>query len=199
MISEADLMELSFPDAPRMATEVPGPRVAALMAESAKYEAFTRGGAGFPVILEAGKGATGGESGLQITIDAQGAVNARTTTADWFETPNGAIADTAGHHVVLTKNGASRTCYVDGISQSNAAANQTLANSTDDLFIGRTAGSSVNALDGWADEFAIYRGVVLSSGQAAAHFAAGAGAVGALPFRRPSQAAHTIGPSVGWT
>jgi hypothetical protein len=51
MISEAELMELSFPDAPKMVTEVPGPRVSELMAESAKYEAFTRGGAGFPVIL----------------------------------------------------------------------------------------------------------------------------------------------------
>ena len=58
MISEAELMELSFPDAPQMVTEVPGPKVSELMAESARYEAFTRGGAGFPVILEHGKGAT---------------------------------------------------------------------------------------------------------------------------------------------
>jgi len=78
MISEADLMELSFPDAPRMATEVPGPRVAALMAESAKYEAFTRGGAGFPVILEAGKGATAkdADGNLYIDMAAGVAVNA---------------------------------------------------------------------------------------------------------------------------
>ena len=38
--------------APKMVTNVPGPKVAALMEESAKYEAFTRGGGGFPVILE---------------------------------------------------------------------------------------------------------------------------------------------------
>lgn len=78
MISEAELMELSFPDAPRMITEVPGPRVSELMAESARYEAFTRGGAGFPVILEAGKGATAkdADGNLYIDMAAGVAVNA---------------------------------------------------------------------------------------------------------------------------
>jgi len=41
---EAELMELSWPDAPSMVTEAPGPKVLALMEESAKYESFTRGG-----------------------------------------------------------------------------------------------------------------------------------------------------------
>ncbi len=59
MISEAELMGLSFPDAPKMITKVPGPKVAALMEESAKYEAFTRGGGGFPVILAEGHGRDG--------------------------------------------------------------------------------------------------------------------------------------------
>jgi 4-aminobutyrate aminotransferase len=78
MISEAELMELSFPDAPKMVTRVPGPRVQELMAESAKYEAFTRGGAGFPVILEHGKGATAidADGNLYIDMAAGVAVNA---------------------------------------------------------------------------------------------------------------------------
>lgn len=78
MISEAELMELSFPDAPQMVTQVPGPRVRELMAESAKYEAFTRGGAGFPVILEHGKGATAkdADGNLYIDMAAGVAVNA---------------------------------------------------------------------------------------------------------------------------
>ncbi|MCL5734785.1 MAG: aspartate aminotransferase family protein [Actinobacteria bacterium] len=77
-MSEAELMELSFPDAPQMVTQVPGPKVAALMAESAKYEAFTRGGADFPVILEAGKGATAKDpdGNLYIDMAAGVAVNA---------------------------------------------------------------------------------------------------------------------------
>jgi 4-aminobutyrate aminotransferase len=58
MISEAELMKLSYPDAPKMVTKVPGPKVKAMMAESAKYEAMTRGGGGAPIILSEGKGAT---------------------------------------------------------------------------------------------------------------------------------------------
>lgn len=58
MISEAELLKLCYPNAPRMATRVPGPKVRALMAESAKYEAFTRGGGAAPVILSEGLGST---------------------------------------------------------------------------------------------------------------------------------------------
>jgi 4-aminobutyrate aminotransferase len=78
MISETELMELSFPDAPQMVTSVPGPKVAALMVESAKYEAFTRGAGGFPVILENGKGATvkDADGNLFIDMAAGVAVNA---------------------------------------------------------------------------------------------------------------------------
>ncbi len=78
MISEAELMGLSFPDAPQMVTTVPGPKVAALMEESAKYEAFTRGGGGFPVILAEGMGSTAkdADGNLYIDMAAGVAVNA---------------------------------------------------------------------------------------------------------------------------
>jgi len=78
MITESELMELSFPDAPKMLTAVPGPKVGALMAESARYESFTRGGGGFPVILEHGKGATvyDADGNLYIDMAAGVAVNA---------------------------------------------------------------------------------------------------------------------------
>jgi 4-aminobutyrate aminotransferase len=78
MISEAELRELSFPNAPQMLTSVPGPKVSALMEESAKYEAFTRGGGGFPVILEHGRGATvkDADGNLFIDMAAGVAVNA---------------------------------------------------------------------------------------------------------------------------
>ncbi len=78
MISEAELKELSFPDAPQVVTAIPGPKVVALMAESARYEAFTRGGADFPVILEQGKGATArdADGNLYIDMAAGVAVNA---------------------------------------------------------------------------------------------------------------------------
>ena len=78
MITEAELMELSFPHAPHMVTQVPGPKVGELMAESAKYESFTRGGGGFPVILEHGKGSTvkDPDGNLYIDMAAGVAVNA---------------------------------------------------------------------------------------------------------------------------
>jgi len=78
MISEAELMELSFPGAPKMVCSVPGPKVSALMEESRRYEAFTRGGGSFPVILEQGKGATAidADGNLYIDMSAGVAVNA---------------------------------------------------------------------------------------------------------------------------
>ena len=78
MITESELMELSFPGAPQMVTQVPGPKVTALMEESAKYESFTRGGGGFPVILEHGKGVTvyDADGNLYIDMGAGVAVNA---------------------------------------------------------------------------------------------------------------------------
>jgi 4-aminobutyrate aminotransferase len=78
MIAESDLQALSYPDAPNMVTEVPGPKVNALMAESAKYESFTRGGGGFPVILEQGRGVTvkDADGNMYIDMAAGVAVNA---------------------------------------------------------------------------------------------------------------------------
>ncbi len=75
---EAELMELSWPGAPSMLTQVPGPKVAALMEESARYESLTRGGGSFPVILEQGKGVTvkDVDGNLYIDMAAGVAVNA---------------------------------------------------------------------------------------------------------------------------
>ena len=78
MISESELMGLCHPDAPQIVTEVPGPKVRALLEESAKYEALTRGGANFPIVLEQGKGATAKDPDGNLFIDmaAGVAVNA---------------------------------------------------------------------------------------------------------------------------
>jgi 4-aminobutyrate aminotransferase len=78
MISETELMKLSYAGAPKMVTKVPGPKVQKLMAESAKYEAFTRGGGSFPVVLEQGMGSTAKDADGNMFIDmaAGVAVNA---------------------------------------------------------------------------------------------------------------------------
>ena len=77
MISEAELAKLSYPDAPKMVTKVPGPKVQKLMAESAKYEAMTRGGGNSPIIMEEGRGATvkDADGNLYIDMAAGVAVN----------------------------------------------------------------------------------------------------------------------------
>lgn len=69
MISEPELMELSFPDAPSMVTEVPGPKVLEALAESAEYESMTRGGGGFPFVVDQGKGATAKDLDGNLYID----------------------------------------------------------------------------------------------------------------------------------
>jgi len=75
---EAELKALSWEDAPKMVTESPGPKVLALMEESAKYESFTRGGGGFPVIMAEGKGVTvrDADGNMYIDMAAGVAVNA---------------------------------------------------------------------------------------------------------------------------
>jgi 4-aminobutyrate aminotransferase len=78
MISESELAKLSYAEAPRMVTSVPGPKVQKLMAESAKYEAMTRGGGNTPLIMEEGKGSTVRDADGNVFIDmaAGVAVNA---------------------------------------------------------------------------------------------------------------------------
>jgi 4-aminobutyrate aminotransferase len=78
MISEVELSRLSYPDAPRMVTKVPGPKVQQLLEESAKYEPLTRGAGAFPLIMEEGCGSTvkDADGNLFIDMAAGVAVNA---------------------------------------------------------------------------------------------------------------------------
>ncbi|MCJ7605587.1 MAG: aspartate aminotransferase family protein [Dehalococcoidales bacterium] len=78
MITETELEKLSYPEAPIMLTEVPGPKVQKLLEESARYEALTRGGGSFPLIMEEGKGATirDADGNTYIDMSAGVAVNA---------------------------------------------------------------------------------------------------------------------------
>jgi 4-aminobutyrate aminotransferase len=78
MISEAELGKLSYPEAPKMKTKVPGPKTQKLMAESEKYEAMTRGGGSFPIVMEEGIGSTvkDADGNIYIDMSAGVAVNA---------------------------------------------------------------------------------------------------------------------------
>jgi 4-aminobutyrate aminotransferase len=78
MISESELIKLSYPEAPKMATRVPGPKVQKLLSESARYEAMTRGGGNAPVIMEEGRGATVKDPDGNIFIDMAAGVAVNT-------------------------------------------------------------------------------------------------------------------------
>ena len=59
MISEQQLAELSFADAPKIITDgVPGPKAGELLAEAPEFESMTRGGGGFPLVFDVGRGVT---------------------------------------------------------------------------------------------------------------------------------------------
>jgi 4-aminobutyrate aminotransferase len=78
MISEEELAKLSYFEAPKMITRVPGPQTLKLLEESAKYEAITRGGGNSPIIMAEGKGATvrDADGNTYIDMSAGVAVNA---------------------------------------------------------------------------------------------------------------------------
>ena len=80
--------------------------------------------------------------------------------------------DGAYHHVVATKNGGTIRIYLDGRNVTQAVANQTLANTSTALQIGRFLNSSTGATSshfpGELDEVAVY-GHALSAAAVARH------------------------------
>ncbi|MFT5349310.1 MAG: 4-aminobutyrate aminotransferase [Planctomycetota bacterium] len=75
MISEQELAELSFADAPKIITDtVPGPETSKLLAEAPDYESMTRGGGGFPLVFDIGKGVTVKDPDGNLYIDVSAGV-----------------------------------------------------------------------------------------------------------------------------
>jgi 4-aminobutyrate aminotransferase len=70
MIEEKDLAALSYPQAPKIVTDnVPGPKGLKILENSRKYESMARGGGGFPLVYDEGKGATIKDPDGNIYID----------------------------------------------------------------------------------------------------------------------------------
>lgn len=70
MISEKELAKLSYPEAPKMVSgQVPGPKTQKLLQEAHRYESMARGGGGFPLVFDEGKGATIKDPDGNIYID----------------------------------------------------------------------------------------------------------------------------------
>lgn len=76
-ISEKELAELSYEDAPQMISTVPGPESLKYIADSSEYESMARGGGRFPLVMAEGKGTTikDPDGNVYIDITAGVAVN----------------------------------------------------------------------------------------------------------------------------
>ncbi len=58
MISEEELAKLSYPDAPKIATKIPGPKSQKIIGDVPKYESLVRPGGAAPPVFDEGMGAT---------------------------------------------------------------------------------------------------------------------------------------------
>ena len=75
MISEKELAELSYQDAPKIITNnIPGPNSEVLLNETPLYESMTRGGGGFPLVFDEGKGVTVKDPDGNLYIDMSAGV-----------------------------------------------------------------------------------------------------------------------------
>ena len=75
MITEQELAVLSLPDAPKIVTDkVPGPKSFLLLEEAPQYESMTRGGGGFPLVFDEGKGVTVRDPDGNVYIDVSAGV-----------------------------------------------------------------------------------------------------------------------------
>jgi 4-aminobutyrate aminotransferase len=79
MITEEELAELSYPDAPRITTDqIPGPKTRQALEDSFRYESLARGAGRFPCVFDEGAGSTvkDPDGNIFIDITAGVAVNA---------------------------------------------------------------------------------------------------------------------------
>lgn len=69
MISEKELAKLSYPVAPKMVTEVPGPEAQKALERSFQYESLARGAGRFPIVYNEGRGSTVTDPDGNVFID----------------------------------------------------------------------------------------------------------------------------------
>ena len=69
MISEKDLAELSYPEAPVIKTAIPGPKGTKYLEDSIAYESMARGGGRFPMVFAEGRGSTVKDPDGNVFID----------------------------------------------------------------------------------------------------------------------------------
>ena len=82
MISETELAELSYKNAPNIITaSFPGPKSEALLKEAPAYESMTRGAGEFPLVFDEGRGVTVKDPDGNLYIDVSAGVGVNTPVA----------------------------------------------------------------------------------------------------------------------
>jgi len=71
---ETQLSALNFPDAPQLCTSIPGPKTADHLERARRCESMARGGADFPFVFAAGRGATVQDADGNVLIDISAGV-----------------------------------------------------------------------------------------------------------------------------
>lgn len=69
MINEKELAQLSYDEAPKMVTSVPGPKSQKVLEDSFEYESMARGAGRYPMVYAEGKGATAKDPDGNVYID----------------------------------------------------------------------------------------------------------------------------------
>jgi hypothetical protein len=77
---------------------------------------------------------------------------------------------TKWHHIVVTKNGATRHIYVDDVDEALTGSNTTIGNNNSSLLFGRDSGGAAPATDDYLSEIAIYN-TALAGATVSAHYA----------------------------
>jgi hypothetical protein len=104
-------------------------------------------------------------------IDSTGAIQVARAGVSVICVSTATITDTAFHHVVWTKNGATTTLYLDGVNVTGVVTDFTFANATT-LVIGGYSATPSFPMNGTIDEVALYP-TALSAARVLAHYNAG--------------------------
>jgi hypothetical protein len=111
---------------------------------------FKRDGTGAEELWCAGTG------GLEVGFDGSDQPFAAKEGTGNFFTTTTTVTDTAWHMLAVTKDGSTRAMYLDGVALSNSAGDQTLTDTTGDIYIGRHQPGATDYFDGTVDEVSIY-------------------------------------------
>ena len=69
MIDEKELLKLSYEEAPKMVTGIPGPKAKKVLEDSFEYESMARGAGRYPMVYSEGKGATAKDPDGNVFLD----------------------------------------------------------------------------------------------------------------------------------